>query len=56
VQDALEQVAERARGPARELADLLDLFHEIAQLGPHERKAATDLLFTFLTYAQGNRG
>ena len=56
VQDALEQVAERARGPARELADLLDLFHEIGQLGPHERKAATDLLFTFLTYAQGNRG
>jgi signal transduction protein with GAF and PtsI domain len=56
VQDALEQVAERARGPAHDLADLLDLFHEIGQLGAHERKAATDLLFTFLTYAQGNRG
>ena len=55
VQGALEDIAERARGPARDLADLLDLFHEIGQLGPHERKAATDLLFTFLSYAQGSR-
>jgi GAF domain-containing protein len=56
VQEALEDIAERARGPARDLADLLDLFHEIGRLGPEERKAATDLLFTFLGYAQGSRG
>lgn len=55
VQGALEDIAERARGPARDLADLLDLFHELGRLGPDERKAATDLLFTFLEYAQGRR-
>ena len=27
-----------------------------APLGPKERQAATDLLYTFLMYAQGNRG
>ncbi len=48
-------IAERSRGPARELADLLDLFHEIGRLGPQERQTATDLLYTFLTYAQGIR-
>ncbi len=35
---------------------MLDLFHEIGRLGPDERTAATDLLYTFLQYAQGNRG
>ncbi|MGH2631218.1 MAG: GAF domain-containing protein [Actinomycetota bacterium] len=53
---ALERVAENARGPARELTELLDLFSEIGALGPKERQAATDLLYTFLMYAQGNRG
>ena len=55
VQGALEEIAERSRGPAGDLADLLDLFHEIGRLGPQERKTATDLLFAFLTYAQGIR-
>ena len=49
------EIAERSRGPAGDLADLLDLFHEIGRLGPQERKTATDLLYTFLQYAQGNR-
>ena len=53
---ALERTAERAPGPSRELAELLDLFAEIGMLGPQERRAATDLLATFLFYAQGNRG
>ena len=53
---ALEDIAEKTRGPAHELAELLDLFTEIGALGPKERQAATDLLFTFLLYAQGNRG
>ncbi|MEZ0235129.1 MAG: GAF domain-containing protein [Actinomycetota bacterium] len=52
---ALERIAEKARGPAREMAELLDLFSEIGSLGPKERQAATDMLYTFLTYAQGNR-
>ena len=56
LQAALEQIAEKARGPARELAELLDLFSEIGALGPKERQAATDLLYTFLMYAQGNKG
>jgi GAF domain-containing protein len=56
LQAALEQIAEKARGPARELAELLDLFAEIGALGPKERQAATDLLATFLMYAEGNRG
>jgi GAF domain-containing protein len=55
VQRALEEIAERSRGPAGDLADLLDLFHEIGRLGPQERKTATDLLFAFLQYAQGIR-
>ncbi len=55
LQAALEGVAENARGPARELAELLDLFAEIGSLGPKERQAATDLLYTFLMYAQGER-
>jgi len=55
LQAALEGVAEKARGPARELAELLDLFSEIASLGPKERQAATDLLYTFLEYAHGER-
>lgn len=56
LQAALEQVAEKARGPARELAELLDLFSEIGALGPKERQAATELLYTFLMYAQANKG
>jgi GAF domain-containing protein len=56
LQAALEQIAEKARGPARELAELLDLFSEIGALGPKERQAATELLYTFLMYAQGNKG
>ncbi|CAN5661579.1 hypothetical protein BH18ACT17_BH18ACT17_00240 [soil metagenome] len=52
---ALERIAEGARGPARELAELLYLFGEIGALGQKERQAATDLLYTFLIYAQGNR-
>jgi len=55
LQEALEQIAEKTRGPARELAELLDLFAEIGSLGPKERQAATELLYTFLVYAQGNR-
>ena len=55
LQAALESVAEHSRGPARELAELLDLFSEIASLGPKERRAATDLLSTFLEYAHGER-
>ena len=53
---ALERTAERSRGTTKELAELLELFHEIGRLGPDERAAATDLLYTFLEYAQGNRG
>jgi GAF domain-containing protein len=56
VKEALEQIAERSRGPTRALAEMLDLFYEIGRLGPAEREAATDLLDTFLRYAQGNRG
>ena len=56
LQAALEHISDKARGPARELAELLDLFSEIGALGPKERQAATDLLYTFLMYAQGNRG
>lgn len=52
---ALERIAEKARGPAREMAELLDLFSEIGALGPKERQAATELLYTFLLYAQENR-
>lgn len=52
---ALERIAEKAKGPAREMAELLDLFSEIGALGPKERQAATELLYTFLLYAQGNR-
>ena len=55
LQAALEGIAEKTRGPAREFAELLDLFSEIGALGPKERQAATDLLYTFLMYAQGNR-
>jgi GAF domain-containing protein len=55
LRSALEQVAEKTRGPARELAELLDLFAEIGSLGPKERQAATDLLYTFLMYAQEER-
>lgn len=55
LREALEQVAESTRGPSRELAELLDLFHEIGSLGPAERKAATELLYTFLLYAQESR-
>jgi GAF domain-containing protein len=53
---ALEQIAEKTRGPTRELAELLDLFAEIGSLGPKERQAATELLYTFLVYVQGERG
>jgi GAF domain-containing protein len=53
---ALERIAEETRGPSRELAELLDLFSEIGGLGPKERQAATDLLYTFLVYAQSDRG
>ena len=53
---ALERIAEKTRGPARELAELLDLFAEIGALGPKERQAATDLLDTFLMYAQESKG
>jgi GAF domain-containing protein len=49
---ALEAVAERTRGPSRELAELLDLFHEVGDLGPEERRTATELLYTFLVYAK----
>ena len=56
LQAALERIAEKTRGPAREFAELLDLFAEIGALGPKERQAATDLLYTFLVYAQGNKG
>jgi signal transduction protein with GAF and PtsI domain len=55
LQAALERIAEKTRGPAREFAELLDLFAEIGALGPKERQAATDLLYTFLMYAQENR-
>ena len=53
---ALERTAERSRGSTKELAELLDIFHEIGRLGPDERSAATDLLYTFLKYANGNHG
>ena len=56
VKQALEQVAERARGSRRALADMLEIFYEIGRLGPEERAAATDLLDTFLRYSQGTRG
>ena len=56
VKEALEQVAERARGSRRALADMLEIFYEIGRLGPEERAAATDLLDTFLRYSQGTRG
>jgi GAF domain-containing protein len=52
---ALERIAEKTRGPTRELAELLDLFAEIGSLGPKERQAATELLYTFLMYVQGER-
>jgi hypothetical protein len=53
---ALEAVAERTGGPSRELAELLDLFAEVGSMGPEERRAATELLYTFLVYAKGARG
>ena len=53
---AFERTAERSHGSAKDLAELLELFHEIGRLGPGERTAATDLLYAFLRYAQGNRG
>jgi GAF domain-containing protein len=56
LQRALEKIAEASRGPTRELAELLDLFSEVGALGPSERRAATELLYTFLLYAQGERG
>ncbi len=56
VKQALEQIAERARGSRRALADMLEIFYEIGRLGPEERAAATDLLDTFLRYSQGTRG
>ena len=37
---ALERIAEKTRGPTRELAELLDLFSEVGSLGPLEREAA----------------
>jgi GAF domain-containing protein len=52
---ALEQIAEKSRGPSREMAELLDLFSEIGALGPKERQAATEMLYTFLLYAQESR-
>ena len=42
---------ERGRSPS-----MLEIFYEIGRLGPEERAAATDLLDTFLRYAQGTRG
>ena len=53
---ALEQTAKRSRGTTKDLAELLEIFHEIGRLGPGERTAATDLLYTFLRYANGSRG
>ena len=35
---------------------MLEIFYEIGRLGPDERSAATELLYTFLRFAQGNRG
>lgn len=56
LRSALEAVAEETRGPSRELAELLDLFNEVGKLGADERRAATELLYTFLLYAQGKQG
>jgi GAF domain-containing protein len=56
VKQALEQTAERARGSTKALAEMLEIFYEIGRLGSAERAAATDLLYTFLAYSQGNRG
>ena len=53
---ALERTAERSRGATKDLAEMLEIFYEVGRLGPRERSAATELLYTFLQYAQGNRG
>jgi GAF domain-containing protein len=53
---AFERTAERSRGTTRSLAEMLEIFYEIGRLGPNERSAATELLYTFLRFAQGNRG
>jgi GAF domain-containing protein len=55
LRSVLERIADGSRGPAGELTELLDLFAELGALGPKERKAATDLLYTFLVYAEGAR-
>lgn len=56
LEEALARTAEAARGPARELAEILDLFSELGRLGSTEREAAVELLSTFLGYARASRG
>jgi GAF domain-containing protein len=54
--EVLEEVAVKARGDRRELADLASMFVELRRLGPDERRAARSLLSTLLSYATAVRG
>jgi GAF domain-containing protein len=54
--DVLEEVAAKARGDRRELAELAAYFVELRRLGPDERRAARSLLGTLLSYASAVKG
>ncbi len=54
--EILEEVAAKARGDRRELAELASMFVELRRLGPDERSAAISLLATLLRYASAARG
>lgn len=52
---ALEQVAESARGPRAEMAEIASLFADIGEMGAEERDAAVRLLSGFVRYARSVR-
>jgi GAF domain-containing protein len=54
--EALDDIATRARGDDRDLADLAAIFVELRRLGPTERKTATSLVLSFLRYAENAQG
>jgi GAF domain-containing protein len=55
LRDALTRAAQAAPRSAGELAELAARFHTLAQLGPEERQAATDLLGVMVAYAERRR-
>jgi GAF domain-containing protein len=54
--DAFDDIAGRARGQDRELADLAEIFVELRRLGPDERRTATQMMLAFLRYASASQG